>query len=52
MNRDMDHDESVRYLAAKECGEQLRGFYVHLAVVVMVNLFLYGLNMATNRDSL
>jgi len=52
MNRDMDHDESVRYLAAKERVEQLRGFYIHLAVFVMINLFLFGLNMATDRNDL
>lgn len=52
MNHDMDHDESVRYLAAKERVEQLRGFYVHLTVYVLVNLFLFGINMATDRDSL
>jgi hypothetical protein len=48
----MNHDESVRYLAAKERVEQLRGFYVHLTVYVLVNLFLFGLNIATDRDNL
>lgn len=46
MNHDMDHDESVRHLAAKDRVEQLRGFYVHLTVYILVNLFLFGINMA------
>lgn len=52
VSHDLDYDESVRYLAAKDRVEQPRGFYIHLAVYITVNLPIFGINMATDRDNL
>lgn len=41
-------DENQRYQKAKERVEELKGFYIHLIVYVLVNLFLFVLNMLTS----
>ena len=46
------NSEEVRYLKAKERVEALKGFYIHLAVYVIVNLFLFLLNILVSPDSL
>ncbi|MCO5185253.1 MAG: 2TM domain-containing protein [Anaerolineae bacterium] len=44
--------KEIRYQRAKERVEALKGFYVHLAVYVIVNLFLFLLNIFTSPDNL
>ena len=44
--------EETKYQKAKERVEALRGFYIHLIVYVVVNLFLFLLNIITSPDSL
>jgi hypothetical protein len=39
------NEEEVKYQRAKKRVEALRGFYVHLGVYVLVNLFLFLLNI-------
>jgi hypothetical protein len=46
------HDDTDAYRRAKARVDALRDFYIHLAVYVAVNLFLFAINMLTNRDSL
>lgn len=46
-------DESnERYEQARARARQLRGFYVHLAWYVAINIMLLAINLLTNRDSL
>ncbi len=47
----MNEDE-VKYQRAKKRVESLRGFYVHLGVYVLVNIFLFLINIITSPDSL
>jgi hypothetical protein len=42
----------MRYQNAKKRVEALRGFYVHLTVYVVVNLFLFALNVLTSPGRL
>ena len=35
------NNKEIRYQQAKERVEALKGFYIHLAVYVIVNLFFY-----------
>ena len=44
--------EETRYQEAKERVEAIRGFYIHLAVYVVVNLLLFSINMIVSPDSL
>jgi len=44
--------EETKYQKAKERVEALRGFYIHLSVYVVVNLFLFLLNIITSPDVL
>ena len=46
------NEQETRYQNAKKRVEELRGFYVHLTVYVVVNLFLFALNMLTSPGSL
>jgi 2TM domain len=46
------NNEKIRYQQAKERVEALRGFYIHLTVYVIVNLFLFLLNILVSPDSL
>ena len=44
--------EETKYQKAKERVAALRGFYIHLSVYVVVNLFLFLLNIITSPDDL
>jgi hypothetical protein len=44
--------ETINYQRAKERVETLRGFYIHLTVYILVNLFLFLLNILTSPDTL
>lgn len=46
----MDFDE--RYERARKRAEELKGFYMHLGVYVIVNAALFALNMLTSPDML
>ena len=46
------NEEETKYQRAKKRVEALRGFYVHLGVYVVVNLFLFLFNIVTTPDSL
>ena len=46
------NEEEIKYQRAKKRVEALRGFYVHLGVYVLVNLFLFLLNIITSPASL
>ena len=45
-------NEEIKYQQAKERVEALRGFYIHLTVYVIVDLFLFLLNIFVSPDSL
>ena len=47
----MDPDE-IKYQRAKKQVEALKGFYIHLGVYILVNLFLFLLNIITAPDHL
>jgi hypothetical protein len=42
----------VSYPNAKKRVVELKGFYTHLTVYLLVNLFLFALNMLTSPDRL
>ena len=44
--------EETRYQEAKERVKAIKGFYIHLTVYVIVNLFLFALNMIVSPDIL
>jgi len=44
--------KETKYQKAKERVEALRGFYIHLTVYVIVNLFLFLLNIITSPEVL
>ena len=46
------NNKEIRYQQAKERVEALRGFYIHLTVYVIVNLFLFILNIVVSPDRL
>lgn len=46
------NSEEINYQRAKARVEALRGFYIHLTVYVIVNLFLFLLNIFTSPDAL
>ena len=46
------NEEEIKYQRAKERVAALRGFYVHLGVYVLVNLFLFLFDFLTSPDSL
>lgn len=41
-----------KYQQAKRRVREIRGFYIHLAVYVLVNAFLFLLNISTSPDAL
>ena len=41
-----------RYRRARERVDAIRGFYIHLAVYVLVNLCLFAINMVSDPNSL
>ena len=50
MEEKMKEDE--KYREAKERVEELKSFYIHLFVYIIVNIGLFLLNVLTSRDSL
>jgi len=44
--------EETKYQKAKERVEVIKGFYIHLTVYVVVNLFLFSINMIASPDGL
>ena len=44
--------DDVAYRRARARVAALRGFYIHLLAYVVVNAFLFLINMLTDRDSL
>ncbi len=46
------NEEEIKYQRAKKRVEALRGFYTHLGVYVIVNLFLFLLNMIVSPDTI
>ncbi len=44
--------EDEKYREAKERVEELKSFYIHLFVYIIVNIGLFLLNVLTSRDSL
>ena len=46
------NEEEIKYQRARKRVEALRGFYVHLGVYVLVNLFLFLLNIITSPGML
>lgn len=42
----------ARYEQAKKRVEDIKGFFVHLAIYVVVNLGVFALNMITSPDTL
>jgi hypothetical protein len=44
--------QETRYQSAKKRVEALKGFYVHLTVYIVVNLFLFTLNILASPDRL
>lgn len=45
-------EDKESYEAAKKRVEEIKGFYVHVAVYVIVNAGLFAINMITNSDTL
>jgi hypothetical protein len=46
----VEEDERLRH--AKERVEEIKGFYIHLGVYVIINAALFAINMITNPDAL
>ena len=46
------NEQEIKYQKAKERVEAIKGFYIHLAVYIVVNLILFSINMITSPDSL
>ena len=50
-----DYNEEIKYLRVKKRIEDLKGFYIHLAVYIIVNIFISGVQIiekATNEESI
>ncbi len=45
-------DEQDSYARAKRQVEEIRGFYMHLAVYIAVNLLLFAINMVSSPGTL
>jgi len=44
--------EEIRYQKAKERVEEIKGFYTHLIVYVVINLMLFAINMLASPGGL
>ena len=44
--------EETKYQKAKKRVEELRDYYIHLTVYVVINLILFSINMIVSPDSL
>jgi 2TM domain-containing protein len=42
----------ARYERARKRVQAVRGFYIHLAIYLVVNLFLFAINMLSNSESI
>jgi 2TM domain len=49
---EINYKEEERYYQAKKRVEEIKGFYGHLASFVLVNLFLFVLNIMTSPTEL
>ena len=45
-------EDDQRYTRAKERVEEIKGFYIHLGVYLIINAALFTINMITNPDAL
>ena len=43
-------NEEARYLRAKKRVENLKAFYVHLVIYILVNMMLFTINITSNSD--
>src|SRR5687767_11803993 len=48
----MTTQQDERYVRARKRVEQLKGFYVHLSVYLVVNIGLFVINMITSPDTM
>ena len=46
------NEEEIKYQRATKKVGELKGFYIHLFVYILVNLFLFLFNIITSPDSL
>jgi len=46
------NEEEIKYQRAKKRAEALGAFYMHLGVYILVNLFLFLLNMIVSPDTI
>ena len=46
------NEQEIKYLKAQERVTEIRGFYRHLSVYVIVNLGLFIINMITSPETL
>ncbi len=44
------NEQDIRYLEAKKRVKSLKGFYIHFAVYILVNIFLIANNMKKTND--
>jgi len=51
---EIDYSEEQKYILAKKRVEKIKGFYVHLAVYIVVNIFISGIIIfgLTSEDKL
>ena len=54
-NRKINFSEQQRYIVAKKRVEKIKGFYIHLVVYIIVNIFIsaiiiYGLTSASDGE--
>jgi hypothetical protein len=44
--------EDIKYQKAKERVDEIKGFYTHLTVYIVINLMLFTINMLTSPEGL
>ena len=44
------NEQEIRYTEAKKRVKRLKGFYIHLAVYILVNIFIIANNMKETHD--
>lgn len=47
---EMNNKDNIKYLQAKKRVKQIKGFYIHLTVYVLVNLFLIAAKFFKNEE--
>ena len=45
-----NNKDDIKYQQAKKRVKQIKGFYIHLIVYILVNLFLVALKLVKNQD--